>query len=106
MPHGYRFLLSGGQTFTVGFDSAKPVPANVRRGYTVLVPKDPSSDDDIQVVSFAGMAMTDKFTARIDELVPTVSGVSQIRIKMFVDRVIGELLAELNLRAQAVKMGV
>jgi Fic family protein len=105
LPHGYRFHLSSGQICTVGFDSARPALASVRRGYTALVPKDPSSDDDIQVVSFAGTIISDKFTARIDELVPTMSGVLQIRIKMFVDRVIGELLAELKSKAQMAKMG-
>jgi hypothetical protein len=45
------------------------------------------------------------FVARMDELIPAISGVLQIRITLFTERVVGEMLAELKSLAQKTLRG-
>lgn len=109
LPGGYRYLLSNPQILTVGFDSKAPAAASVRRAYVILVPKDPSGHDDVMVASWAPgprLFVNDKFTARMDELIPTFSGVLQIRMSMFLDRILAELLDQLRALALEAKSRV
>ncbi len=106
LPFGYRFVIKNQHFLQIGFDSPAPAQAMVRRIYFAFVPKDPSGDDDIQIGIFRGSNVEiprERFTARMDELIPGLSGVLQIRLGMFADRVIGELLAELGVTATMAK---
>jgi Fic family protein len=100
VPSGYRFPLGGGQAFQVGLNSAPPVQANVYRNYALLLPKDAAGDDDVQLVNMASSA--DTLIARVDELIPAITGVLQIRINLFAERVANEMFKELKTKAEEI----
>lgn len=81
----------------VTFNSAPPVQAQVIHQYFLWLPKDPAGDDDI-LLKLANAS--EEFVARMDEVLPSVSGVLQIRINMFGERVVRGMLAELRGLAQ------
>jgi len=80
----------------------------IRRQYVLCLPKDANSDDDmlfsrivgenVEVVYISGLQVA--FSARISDLIPVISGVLQIRIGLFADRLISEILAEMKLLVQ------
>jgi Fic family protein len=65
-------------------------------------PKMPVTDDDVQLSLERGdqQALSTKgeivLTSRMDELVPSISGVLYIRLSLFADRIVGEALAEMK----------
>jgi hypothetical protein len=63
------------------------------RTYHLFLPKDADVDDDIQIERADGK---ETFVARVSEVIPTISGVLQIRITLFAERVAGSMLAELK----------
>jgi len=89
----YRQPVTGGRVLQVTFVSAPPAGAQVSRTYSLLLPRDAASDDDIQLVS---TNPADTFTARVDEVIPALSGVLQIRLSMFAERLVGEILHQLK----------
>jgi Fic family protein len=98
---GYRNPMSAnkGTAVSVALSTPQPAQANVSRTYFLLVPKDAAGDDDIQLVT-TGSPQPDTFLARMDELQPTVSGALQMRVDMFAQRVVAELLAQLKSEAE------
>lgn len=90
----------------VELTSAQPAYARVFRDYVVIVPIDARSDDDLQLMRVmekqvtigneAPLGTEFAFSARVDELTPSLSGVLQIRAGVFAERIIGELLSELK----------
>jgi hypothetical protein len=101
----YRFPVKDEKGLHVEFNSPEPAFGQVWRQYAILLPKDAGGDDDIQLV-LAGRG-TNKggsgaikveiaLASRMDELVPSVSGVLQIRVGLFIDRIVGEMLTELK----------
>ena len=42
----------------------------------------------------------DTFTARMDEVEPAISGILHIRIRMFAERLVGEMLQQLRILAE------
>ncbi|MGA2219919.1 MAG: hypothetical protein ABSG51_17650, partial [Terracidiphilus sp.] len=57
------------------------------------LPKDAGVDDDIRLDRADGK---ESFVARVSEVIPSVSGVLQIRMALFAERVAGEMLADLR----------
>jgi len=97
----YRLPINGGKALHVSFSSAKPANANKSRQYTLCLPKDAGSDDDVLLNGAQG---DDTFNARMDELVP-ISGVLRIRISLFAERVVSEILADLKALAEQTLRG-
>ena len=97
VPSGYRTPLIGARILQVAFNSTPPAQAQVSRSYGLLLPRDAAGDDDIQLFANA----SDIFAARIDEIMPAVSGALRIRLSMFAERVVGELLHQLRMLAES-----
>jgi Fic family protein len=98
----YRLPLSGGQTLQISFSTARPAIANITRQYTLSLPKDAGGEDDVQLKRANA---NDTFIARMDELFPSISGVLRIRVSLFAERVVREMLAELLLLAEKTLRG-
>jgi Fic family protein len=96
----YRSPLNNGSLLRVALNSAAPVTASAVRNYALWVPKNAAGDDDI-LLSTTKPAQN--FAARIEEIVPTISGVLQIRLNMFAERVVREMLAELSTSAEKIR---
>ncbi len=91
----------------IEFTSAPPAGARLERTYSAWLPADAASDDDIQVVStqegYQVLSISPAqivFSARIDELVPSISGVLQIRVGLLAERLISDLLVDLMILAK------
>jgi hypothetical protein len=80
----------------VSLNSASPAVAQVTRQYHLWLPRNAAGSDDILVMLGN---QTEQFGARMEEVVPAISGILQIRINMFGDRVARETLIELRDRA-------
>jgi len=86
-----------GRRFELDFSSVHPFEAKTTRQYDLFTPKEPAGDDDVQ------LRLQDEkiiFAARMEEIIPSVSGVLLIRITLFAERVVGEMLAELKSLAE------
>ncbi len=98
----------------VELSTSSPASARVYRDFALWLPIDAAGDDDIHIVRIfdenpqtmeirvgttrigSPMRAEKVFSARMDELVPTISGVLQISVGLFSERVVGEMLAELT----------
>jgi hypothetical protein len=89
----YRLPFSGARRLEVRLDAIQPPNAVSLRTYHLFLPKDADVDDDIQIERADGK---ETFVARVSEVIPTISGVLQIRITLFAERVAGSMLAELK----------
>jgi hypothetical protein len=90
----YRAPLIGGRSLQVGFTLAPPASAGLQRLYDLWLPRDAGGDDDVLFRNEANPA--DTLVARIDELLPVISGILQIRINIFAERVVREMLGQLR----------
>lgn len=93
---GYRFPLSGARGANFTITSHPPVRAAVSRQYGILVPKDAGNKDDFQLVRVGSPSTPASFVARVDELIPALSGILNIRLRMLAERIANEMLAELK----------
>jgi Fic family protein len=98
----HRLLVGDDQSLDVSLRSNAPAFASVTREYVMWLPKDASGDDDVQLCWVRGK---DTFSARVDELIPSISGVLQIRAGLFAERSIGEMLKELKPLAEKALRG-
>jgi len=83
----------------ITFSSSVPALAGIKRQYVLWLPKDADGKDDIQIrrdVDGVG-----DFNARVQELIPSIKSSVQLRVRIFSERIIGEMLAELKLQAEA-----
>jgi Fic family protein len=96
----HRLPLAEEKGFHIQFETPAPAHALLHRQYVLWLPKDAGGDDDIQVVlaasgtedaSYARNAEV-AFSARMDEVIPSISDVLQIRIGLFAERLVGEML--------------
>lgn len=92
----HRVLLQGGRAVIISMGTPAPANAGIQRYYWLEVPKDAAGSDDIVLTD----AKHEPFTARLDELVPTLAGVLRIRMDMFAERVLREMQAELLEQAE------
>jgi len=102
VPPGHRLPFAGPRVVGVTVASRPPVQAQVVRSYGLVLPKDAAGDDDVQVVGSVSRVPADAFVARMDELIPAMSGVLLIRLNMFAERIVNEMLAELSDKAEQV----
>jgi hypothetical protein len=93
----YRRPMNDMGFLHVIFNSARPAQAQVSRQYFLWLPRDAAGDDDI-LLKNANVAVD--FVARMDEVMPSVSGVLQIRLNLFGERVASEMLSDLRDLAQ------
>jgi Fic family protein len=98
--------------YSLELHTSTPATARIDRKYALWLPKDANSDDDILFARIADnlvMASIDKdkivFFARMSDLLPSVSGVLMIRIGLFSDRLVGEVLKELKVLAEQALRG-
>ncbi|MGB8523553.1 MAG: Fic family protein [Candidatus Acidiferrales bacterium] len=105
LPAGYRFPLTGGHTASFLLSTAPPAQAQVQRLYALLLPKNAAGDDDVQLVSLINPSTRDIFIARMDQLIPAMSSVLQIRLSMFVERIVNEMFADLKNKAEETMRG-
>jgi hypothetical protein len=89
----YRLPFTGARRLEVRLDATVPVNAATLRTYHLFLPKDAGVDDDIRLDRADGK---ESFVARVSEVIPSVSGVLQIRMALFAERVAGEMLADLR----------
>jgi len=95
-PSEYRPPLGGPQVLQFTANSAPPARAEVERRYGLILPKDAAGEDDIQLMRINPPNPNDAFIARVDELIPGVTGILSIRLTMFAERIASEMLAELR----------
>ncbi len=101
VPPGNRFPLAGGQALLLSISSAAPAQAAVQRQFALILPKDAAGDDDVQVLPLVNSSTvnslpSDGFVARVDQLTPMISGILQIRLSMFAERIVNELFSALK----------
>jgi Fic family protein len=92
-----RATVSGKGNFMVRLSSAPPAATDKDSQFLLWVPKNADQNDDVQIRQLNGDAI---FTARMDEITPTITGVTKIRLTMFVDRVFVGMLTELKALAE------
>lgn len=88
----------------IEFRSSAPASVMLRRQYVLWLPKDANSDDDMLLARIVGenaevvylVTHQVAFSAKISDLIPAISGVLQIRVGLFADRLISEILAEMK----------
>jgi hypothetical protein len=104
----HRLPVGTERGFHIQLESSAPAFATVIRQFALWLPTDAGGDDDIQLVIAGGTEIalvgTDRdvaFSARMDELIPSISGVLQIRLGIFSDREIGEMLVQLKRLAES-----
>lgn len=99
----HRHPLGQGRIVQVQVSSDAPAQANYLTHLSLLVPRDAGGDDDIQIREGNGKTV---FVARMEEVIPSFSGVLQIRIAMFAESFAGRVLSELaKLAARALRGG-
>jgi Fic family protein len=103
----YRMPVVGnsgtGLGLTINVNSAAPVQASVLRHYGLWLPKDAARQDDILLVRTNPPPQPpDAFSARVDEVVPGIAGPLQIRLRLFAERVVAEMLSELGSLARRI----
>jgi hypothetical protein len=89
----HRLPLSGARRLEIRLDTIAPPQAVSLRTYHLFLPKDADGGDEIRLERADSK---ESFIARVDELLPAVSGVLQMRIAIFADRVAGAMLTELK----------
>jgi hypothetical protein len=85
------------KSLTIVFSSAGPANAVVSRTFGLEVPVDCGLDDDLIIQC---LEKREPFEARMTEITPVVSASLQMRLAMWVDKTLGELLDELYRTAQ------
>lgn len=99
---------SSGEDYVQAQVRTKTLPQNVsiQKSYGVSVPADSGIDDDIIIQTanyFAGMSNGENralFETRVSELLPNPSAATQMRLDIFVQGIVDEVLAELEQKAR------
>jgi hypothetical protein len=92
----HRLPFGQGRSIQVELSTAGLAQAAVTRFFDVWVPKDAGREDDI-LLQRRNTGIS--FDARMEEILPAISGPLQTRVGLFAERVITEMLAELTARA-------
>ncbi len=95
----YRFSINGNCLQVVIKLNTQKLFKNVSSEFRLflLIPRNASLDDDILLVNIENEVV---FQVRISEVVPQISGVSMMRISIFVNSQVSEMLSQLNEKAQ------
>jgi Fic family protein len=78
---------------TVKARTVPPVSAAAEHTFVVEVPKDCGNEDDVVLIDLAG---ADRFEARLSELLPVPSVGVQLRVRLFVDRMLATILEQVR----------
>jgi Fic family protein len=97
-PPNHRNPLSGNKGFVLTLLAGPPINTAVSRSFYLHMPKDCGPEDDLIL---AEPQTKESLTARIDEVIPSLSSVLQIRIKIFVEGLLSRCVAELQRIASA-----
>ena len=104
---GYRKISNGEEVVQLSARTITlPQNASVQRIYGVSVPSDSGIDDDIVIQTAdhnSGRLNTINravFEARVSELLPSLSATTQMRLEIFVQGILNEVLAELEQKAK------
>ncbi len=108
LAHSSYRNISKGDDYTQIHISTKTLPQNVstQQTYGVSVPADSGIDDDIVIQTadyFLGMTNVENqgmFEVRVSELLPNLSATTQMRLDIFVQRIVDEILAGLEEKAR------
>jgi len=97
-PPNHRNPLSGNKGFVLTLLAGPPINTGVSRSFYLHMPKDCGPEDDLIL---AEPQTKESLAARIDEVIPSLSSVLQIRIKIFVEGLLSRCVAELQRIASA-----
>ena len=92
----HRPPMSGGRYLQISATTEAPARTTKDRAFILEVPRDADADDDVII---RNDGTQEAFTARVSECTPTLSAAALIRIRIFVERVISELLQEVSAAA-------
>ncbi|MCE7934715.1 MAG: Fic family protein [Chlorobi bacterium CHB2] len=96
--NNYRIpILGGGRLIFIQATTQAPASAHTARRYYLEVPKDYGADDDLLIRDDANSSI---ITARINDIVPTLSGILSMRLRLSSKKIIDEIIHELRLAAE------
>ena len=88
-----RLPLPRGRRLVVSVSTPGPADANLIRSFGLEVPKDCGVDDDLTIQGFESHEL---FEARVTTLLPEPNTALRMRLSIWVQKIVGELLAELS----------
>jgi Fic family protein len=101
LPGGYRTPVHGGRGIQLVLHTAQPIAVNTNRTYFLLLPLDAAGDDDVQLAAnVMPGGVEDRFLVKTEDLISLTSGILEIRLSMFTERVLAEMLQTLNKNAE------
>lgn len=101
----HRNPFNGDLRLDITASTSAPLQAGVRRIYHAWVPKDATGDDDVLLVGpFPDPTgkRVETISARMEQLVPRVEGLIQVRLGIIGNRIAEEMLADLEESAERV----
>jgi Fic family protein len=94
--------ITANKMLAVDFRSSPPAAANLSQRFNLFLPKDAGREDDIQLMRDDGR---EAFVARMDEVMPSVSGNLQMRAAIFAEGLVGRIVADLKPLAEKALRG-
>jgi Fic family protein len=91
-----RLPLPHGRQLTLHVTTRGPADANMTRSFGVEVPRDCGVDDDLTI---RDLSSNELFEARVTALLPEPNTALRMRLSIWVQRIVGELLRELSTAA-------
>jgi Fic family protein len=101
-PPKYRTTLGSSIGFTLRLVTKAPAQTQQIWSFQLQVPKDCGREDDLVLYNHKN---SDAFSARIDDVIPALSSVLEIRIRMFAEGLLSRSLEELANAAAAAYRG-
>jgi Fic family protein len=108
----HRLPVGNERALRIELSSSAPASAEIFTQLALWLPKDAGGDDDLLLVQVGGsnVVLIDnerkiEFSARMVEIVPSISGVLQMRVRSFAERIVGEMLKELRPLAEKALQG-
>ena len=90
---GYRIPVPQGRRVIVHIRTAEPANAGFTRSFGIEVPRDCGIDDDLII---RGLEKKDAFEARITLLLPAIKSALRMRLAIWVQKVVAELIDDLS----------
>lgn len=98
LPNSRIPTYGGARKLWLALLTSAPLASQVERQFGIAVPEDAGGEDDVSLIDTGSQRRV--FTARISELVPSVTAALQMRATIAVQRILGEALQELISRAK------